>query len=267
MSVASDAPLPVYDVGASRDAYSGQIDRFPPGVVRTVSESLRSGVHIFRCDTFLNGIAASTFLICLLLRELSNSNSVWISQETELHEHGTLYGEGLGSMGLPLSRMLFVQCKTSQDTLWSIEKILESGVFGVIVGELRNKSQVVDVRATRRLALRANAKRLPVYLLVSGPVGPTAALTCWTVEPVRTSRRTGEAIANWPGWHVSLKKNKKGPCGDQILAFDWTQKRFLAAHPAADRTDIPKRPALRSHSGKVMPLHGILRRPLKVDPR
>lgn len=145
-------------------------------------------------------------------------------------EFGAPYGPGLKHFGLDPESVLFIRCKTREDALWTMEEALRIGGIGAVVGV---RAPRMDLTASRRLQLAAEASATPIFLLRTYKDGAaSAAATRWRVRPHRAAR-DGFGFLSAPRWHVALERVRGGRTGEWVV--EWNHDALCLRLPAGLR--------------------------------
>ncbi|WP_417680918.1 ImuA family protein [Roseibium sp.] len=180
--------------------------------------------------------ALSGFALALLARVMSARSGavLWVQDPLAGREAGLLHGPGLLRFGVDPARLIAVRPRRTEELLWAMEEGTRSSVLAAVVGEVQGAQKALDLTATRRLLLRAQASGVPVFLVRHGAAfEPTAALTRWCVSPERSRapallrsgphEAVGEAV-----WNVELTRNRDGRSGRLDLEWRHAERRFAA---------------------------------------
>ena len=145
---------------------------------------------------------------------------LWVSDRMARRENGRLYGPALAAFGLR-APVLRVEVSHPRDVLWAMEEGASCAGLSAVVGEIHGAPEVLSFTATKRLALRAEAAGVPIWLIRSGDHGalsaarerwrilslPAAAhrwnsqapgTACWQAELFRAR---GRAPGVWEAFH------------------------------------------------------------------
>jgi protein ImuA len=109
------------------------------------------------------GDAAGTGFLCAHLQG-AEAPVLWIQDYLTQREAGRPYLPGLP---VPL-KLIFVDVSKPVDVLWAMEEGLRCSGLSAVVGEVWGDPPVLDFTATKRLALRAEARSLPCWLMRRG---------------------------------------------------------------------------------------------------
>ncbi len=191
----------------------------------------RNALHELRGMASRNG-AATGFALALLAR-LSRDDDrpvLWIMEAAAAREAGALYGVGLDRFGLAARQVVLVNVRTPAEALWTFEEALRCRGLAAVMAEIRGHPRLLDLTASRRLALRARDSGVMALLLrqVEQPE-PGAALTRWQVVPRPTRHpELYPAGIGPPAWQVTLERNRRGATGVFDLEWDHATRTFAA---------------------------------------
>jgi protein ImuA len=152
--------------------------------------------------------------------------TVWIQHDFTTVEAGALYGAE--PFGLPLSSLVIVHVPRVIDALWTLEETLKCHAVAAVVAEIAD-GDAVDLTATRRLSLAArNGGGFGLLLRHKPSAMASAAATRWEVASAAGTRDQFGGVG-LPTFAVSLIKNRCGPCGRWIIAWDHHEHAFTPA--------------------------------------
>jgi protein ImuA len=192
-----------------------------------------------------HGFAAG--LIALLVRD-DPRPVLWVSELGAAREAGVAYGPGLVRFGLDPGRLLIVGVKKPSEALWVFEEGLRCAGLAAVVAEVWGNPAILDLTASRRLALRARDSGVTGLLLRSGGAAePGAACTRFEVVPRPTRDAEFSFGIGRPAWRLQLERNRLGPTGTFDLEWNHAERVFapvrLAALPVASPALPADRPA------------------------
>lgn len=199
----------------------------------------------------------SAALISRLL-ERRGGRVVWITTAEARREGGGLYAPGLTAFGLDPGRLIEVATERPEEALWASEEALSCRGVAAVVMEIPGRSAVLDLTATRRLALRAGAGEglgFGLLLRAGGQAQTTAAATRWRVT--RSPSRPIGGFARGLGraaFRLDLEKNRDGRIGRFDIEWDGHDRRFLALPPYPGSVSSPAsdRSAASSERGRIL---------------
>jgi protein ImuA len=214
-----------------------------PGIDRVLAGGLRrDAIHEIRGAVSREAAAATGFAAAILvcLAQKDDRPVLWISEKTAAREAGIPYGAGLASFGLDYRRLIVVRVKKARDVLWTAEEGLACRGLSAVVAEIRGQPRQLDLTASRRLALRANAVGV-MGLLVrqTDRAEPSAAATRWLIAPRPATTVGGyPAGIGRPAWRLTLERNRRGTIG--VFDVEWDHGRCCFV--SADAGPLPAYP-------------------------
>ena len=223
------------------------LDRMLAGGLR------RDALHELRSDTTRDAASATGFAAALIARLAASDRRpvLWVAEASALHEAGLLYGAGLDRFGTDSSRLILVRVRKPAEALWVFEEGLACCGLAAVLAEIRGNPRPLDLTATRRLALRAEAGGVMGLLLrQSAAPDATAAETRWSVAPLPAGVTDDyPAGIGRPAWRLTLERNRHGPTGTADVEWDHDRRAFAcleAGRPAHPRS-VAVAPVDRPH--------------------
>jgi protein ImuA len=246
----------------------------------------RNGLHELRCAESRNAAAATGFAAALLAR-LSTTDDrpvLWIVERAAADEAGSVHGRGLEQFGFDPRRLILVRLKAARDALWVFEEGLRCHGLSAVITEIRGYPRLLDLTASRRLALRAREHGVMGLLLrqagttqagatqagatQAGATGggahhADASTTRWLVAPrPATADADDPAGIGNPAWRLTLERNRTGIPGTFDVEWNHARRTFalLASVPTGTPHPLPVAPPLVDGSaaspdrGKVVAL-------------
>lgn len=123
------------------------------------------------------------------------------------------YGPGLAALGLDPSRLLIGVMKDDALLLRAAVDALRCPALGALVIELRGRAPLLDLTASRRLALAAESSGVTALLLrIGGDPVPSAAETRWRVSAAPSVPLPGNA-PGMSAFSLHLLRRRSGPDG------------------------------------------------------
>jgi protein ImuA len=151
---------------------------------------------------------------------------MWVSDRMSRRENGRLYGPALGAWGVK-SPVLRVEVSHPRDVLWAMEEGAGCAGLGAVVGEIHGAPEVLSFTATKRLALRSEAAKVPVWLIRTGEDGAlSAARERWRLTSLPSGRHAwnpqapGEAL-----WEAELFRARGRAPGTWRASHDAAARR------------------------------------------
>jgi protein ImuA len=163
---------------------------------------------------------------------------LWVSDRMSRRENGRLYGAALRQFGFK-GRVLRVEVSHPRDVLWAMEEGAACAGLAAVVGEIHGAPEVLSFTATKRLVLRAEASKVPIWLIRSGDHGAlSAARERWRVSSRPSQTHPYDAKAPGPpSWEAELFRARGRAPGVWVAEYD------PKARTAADRLRLFPRPA------------------------
>ncbi len=220
------------------------LDRMLAGGLR------RNALHEI-CGCAHNATAATGFAAAILARLARRDNRpfLWVAEAAAAREAGLPYGAGLDRFGLDSRRLIIVQVRRPEEALWVFEEGLACRGLAAVLTEVRGKPRLLDLTASRRLALRArDGGVMGLMLRQSNQSQPSAAITRWLVAP-RPAMTLDDYPAGIgkPAWHLTLERNRLGTTGVLDVEWDHGRCRFIPVTGPSHSLPVAAIPANRSH--------------------
>jgi protein ImuA len=196
--------------------------------------------------------AASTgFVAGLAARVSARRPLVWVRQDFCDREAGTLSMSGLAELGLDPRCLVTVRAADIESALRTAADALACDALGAVVLEVWGEAKQLDLVASRKLTLTAQASGVACLLLrIAASPLPSTAETRWIV---RAAHSPPEAQGNDPVWgaprfDAELVRNRHGPTGRWIM--EWKCDECLFSE-AADPQPVAATPAHRPHQART----------------
>lgn len=201
-----------------------------------------AALHEIRAPGTLDAAAAAGFALALAARLGGPDGGLfWIAPRMAGLEAGSPFGPGIAALGLDPSALVRVETERVEEALWAAGEVAATPRAGVCLLELRGNPPAADLAFSRRLALRARDRGVPVVLLrQSGGEEASAAATRWRIEPARSRAGTQGAARKWvgpPAFRVTLEKCRGGRPGEWTLEWNNDERLFALAEGGIRRTD------------------------------
>ncbi len=209
----------------------------------------RNALHEVRSETTRDAAVATGFAAALIARlaTIDRRPVLWVAEASALSEAGLPYGAGLDRFGTDSSRLILVRVNKPAEALWVFEEGLTCRGLAAVLAEIRGNPRVLDLTATRRLALRAEGSGVMGLLLrQSGEAQASAAETRWSVAPLPAAVSDDyPAGIGRPSWRLTLERNRHGTTGTADVEWDHDRRAFAEA-PAHSRS-VAAAPVDRPH--------------------
>src|ERR1700704_5217549 len=192
------------------------------------------------------GAAATGFIAGLAGRITPRRPLVWVRQDFAEIESGALSMSGFCELGLDPRLVVTVRAADAEPALRATADALACDALGAVVLEVWGEARQLDLVASRKLTLAAQASGVTALLLrIAAEPAPSTAETRWIVRAAHSP--PGPSASAWgaPVFDVKLVRNRHGPVGRGIL--EWKCDECLFSEPAAYPQPVAAAPAHRSH--------------------
>jgi protein ImuA len=219
---------PPLDLGRERRAALGH----PEADAALCGGLLTGALHeVFAADSIASA-AASGFAIALTLRSASRERELlWIRQDFSALEYGEISGSGFLEMGLDPRRLLMLRTANAVDALRAAADALACKALGAVIVEVIGMPKILDLVASRKLTLAAQAKGVMALLLrFNAAPRASSAETRWLVKSA-----ISEDSDEWgaPRFDVTLARNRHGQTGHWDMEWDCDDGIFRAPQKRA----------------------------------
>lgn len=189
------------------------------------------------------GEAGSASGFAALLARLVGGEALWLAEAAAWRQAGALYPAGLAAMGIDPTRMIVGVLPDAAAVLRAALDGLRCPALGAVVVELNGDPRVLDLTASRRLALAAQTHGVTAILMrLGGRAAPNAAQTRWRVAAAPSVPLAADAPGH-PAWDLELLRQRGRPDGgrwrvewnrEQGCLCDWRNPAEPALHGAVD---------------------------------
>jgi protein ImuA len=203
-------------------------------------------VHEVFTDAGRQSAAATGFIAGLAGRVAPRRPLLWIRQDFCDLEAGALSMSGLNELGLDPRYLVTVRAADVDAALRASADALACDALGAVVLEVWGETQKLDLVASRKLTLAAQASGVTALVLrVGASPQPSTAETRWIVRAAHSPPQASWAAWGAPLFDVELVRNRHGLNGRWIM--EWKCDERLFAEPAADSQSLAATPAHRPH--------------------
>src|SRR6266700_1689756 len=178
--------------------------------------------------------AATGFIAGLAGRVAPRRPLVWVRQDFSEIELGALSMSGWAELGLDPRCVVSVRAADVDTALRTAADALACDALGVVVLELWGEVRQLDLTASRKLTLAAQASGVTGLLLrIAATPSPSTAETRWIVRAAHST--PAAQSAPWSAWgapvfDAELVRNRHGPVGRWIM--EWNCDECLFRQPA-----------------------------------
>jgi protein ImuA len=171
---------------------------------------------------------------------------VWVRQDFSEIETGALSMNGLAELGLDPRLVVSVRAADVESALRTAADALACDALGAVVLEVWGGARQLDLVASRKLTLAAQASGVTGLLLrVAAEPQPSTAETRWIVRAAHSPPTTAWNAWGAPLFDAHLVRNRHGLLGRWIM--EWKCDECLFCEPAAHPQPVAATPAHRSH--------------------
>jgi protein ImuA len=209
------APQPMGTVGLGEPRLDGVLN----GGLRA------DGLHEFNAAEAIDAAAAIGFalLVARLRRELDGRPLIWARQDDTL---GIPYGPGLVELGIDPDAVTLLMLPDGKALLRAGLDCVRDGAAAAVLLELHGKQPLLDLTATRRLALAGAESETMVLIARSAGhnasvPAPSAAHTRWKIAAAPSQPLPANA-PGYPAFALTLLRRRGGGEGLQIT-LEWNR--------------------------------------------
>ncbi len=185
-----------------------------------------------------SGASAMGFALALARRLMADAAPalIWLREE-RAQRRSALHGPGLADLGFDPARLIVGALPDVRALLRaSVDALRCAGGLGAVLLELEGNPPLLDLTASRRLALAAEASGVTLLLLRIGGAkpAPSAAHTRWAAGAAPSAHLEADAPGH-PAFAVTLLRQRGGPA-DMEWILEWDRDAGLfrpAALPGA----------------------------------
>ena len=195
--------------------------------------------------------SATGFIAGLTGRVTARRPLVWIRQDFAEIESGALSMAGLAELGLDPRRVVTVRAADVDAALRTAADALACDAVGVVVLEVWGEARQLDLVASRKLTLAAQASGVTGLLLrVAAQPQPSTAETRWIMRAAHSPPASVGSAWGAPVFDAQLVRNRHGPVGRWIM--EWKCDECLFAKPSAHPQPVAAAPAHRPHQTRAI---------------
>jgi protein ImuA len=192
------------------------------------------------------GAAATGFIAGLAGRITPRRPLVWVRQDFAEIESGALSMSGFCELGLDPRLVVTVRAADAETALRATADALACDALGAVVLEVWGEARQLDLVASRKLTLAAQASGVTALLLrIAAEPAPSTAETRWIVRAAHSPPDASSSAWGAPVFDAQLVRNRHGPVGRWIM--EWKCDECLFFEPAAYPQPVAAAPAHRSH--------------------
>ena len=210
-----------------------------------------AAVHEVFAEAGRHSAAATGFLAGLAGRVATRRPLVWVRQDFTEIESGALSASGLAELGLDPLLLVTVRAADVDTALRTAADALACDAVGAVVLEVWGEARQLDLVASRKLTLAAQASGVTGLLLrVAAEPAPSTAETRWIVRAAHSPPASAASAWGAPVFDAQLVRNRHGPVGRWIM--EWKCDECLFEKPAAYPQPVAAAPAHRPHQAQAL---------------
>jgi protein ImuA len=220
----------------------GRVSFGMPALDEPLSGGLaRAALHEVYAPGTADLAAATGFAVGLALRAAGMRPILWVRQDVVDAETGRLHAPGLTELGLDPARILLVRTRDAEGVLRAGAEGARCSALGAVLIEPWGAPRLLDLTASRRLALAAEASGVTTLLLrAAASPAPSAARTRWQVRSLPSRGLEANAPGD-PAFSIRLLRHRDG-LGEREWRVEWSRDRqsFQESPAFEQRTGIPQ---------------------------
>jgi protein ImuA len=206
-------------------------------------------MHEVFAEAGRQGAVATGFVAGLAGRLTARRPLVWVRQDFTEIESGALSMSGLAELGLDPRLLVTVRATDVDSALRTAADALACDALGVVVLEVWGETRQLDLVASRKLTLAAQASGVTGLLLrMAAEPQPSTAETRWIVRAAHSPPWSSAWGA--PVFDAQLVRNRHGPVGRWIM--EWKCDECLFGQPSAYPQPVAAAPAHRPHQAGAL---------------
>ena len=211
-----------------------------------------AAVHEVFAEAGRHSAAATGFIAGLAGRVTARRPLVWVRQDFTEIESGALSANGLAELGLNPRFLVTVRAADVETALRTAADALACDALGAVVLEVWGEARPLDLVASRKLTLAAQASGVTGLMLrVAAEPAPSTAETRWIVRAAHSPPAAATSAWGAPVFDAQLVRNRHGPVGRWIM--EWKCDECLFEKPAAYPQPVAAAPAHRPHQAPALP--------------
>jgi protein ImuA len=206
-------------------AAAGRIGLGVPALDAALGGGLAAAaLHEIQAAGMADLAAATGFVLGLAARAAGRRAILWVRQDMLDGEAGRPHPPGLAELGLDPARLLMVRARDAQGVLRAGAEAARCAALGAVVIEPWGAPRLIDLTASRRLALAAEASGVTTLMLRNAAgQAASAARTRWRIEALPSRAREANAPGD-PAFGIRLTR-QRGGVGEGEWRVEWSRDR------------------------------------------
>ncbi|MFT5273278.1 MAG: protein ImuA [bacterium] len=158
---------------------------------------------------------------------------LWVQDRISRKETGSPYLPGMHHKNI-----IRVDVNRPVDVLWTMEEGLRCKALSCVIGEIWGDPPALNFTATKRLAMRAEANKVPCWLIRrSASPDLSAARDRWRIASLPSLPHLHDHHSpGAPRWQAELFRSRTQPPGTWVVSYDRTADCLNFAAPFRDGT-------------------------------
>jgi protein ImuA len=211
----------------------------------------RGAVHEVFAEAGRQSAAATGFVASLASRVVARRPLVWVQQDFSEREAGALSMSGLAELGLDPRYLVAVRAPDTGSAMRTAADALACDALGAVVLEVWGEVRQLDLVASRKLTLAAQASGVTALLLrLAATPQPSTAETRWIVRAAHSPPAASWQVWGAPVFDAELVRNRHGLTGRWIM--EWRCNECLFKDRAADPQPVAATASYRSHQAEAV---------------
>jgi protein ImuA len=201
-----------------------------------------------------DAVSAAGFTMAIATGMAGDRTILWLRSRRAAAMGGVLQANGWAELGGAPGQALFGVLPDAKALLRATIDALRSAALSAVVVESRGAMPELDLTASRRLVLAAEASGVPLFLLHAETTPmPSAATTRWQIAAAPSQPLPGNAPGH-PTFDLDLLRQKSGPSGlNWRLEWDRDHRTFQETALCGAMVPVPVRRPAPHPAGAAFP--------------
>ncbi len=200
---------------------------------------MRARLHEIFAASLDDGGSAAGFA-AMLSAQLARPGATifWLRERGAEARGGCLHAPGLVELGVDPGRVILGVMDDALGLLRVAAEVVRCPDIDVAVIEVWKNPRVLDLTASRRLAVAAEASGVTALMLrADAEPGPSAAQTRWSVASASAAPLEADA-PGYPTFELQLLR-QRGGSADRRWQVEWDRDQNIFREPALSRPVVP----------------------------
>lgn len=200
---------------------------------------MRASLHEVYAETIDDNGSAAGFVAMLAVQLAGPGTTIfWLREQAAEARGGCLHAPGLAQLGVDPGRVILGVIDDALGLLRIAAEVVRCPDIAVVVIELWKNPRVLDLTASRRLAMAAEASGVTALMLRADAMpSPSAARTRWSVASLAAAPLEAHA-PGFPTLAVRLLR-QRGGSADQCWEMEWDRDQAIFRAPALPCAVVP----------------------------